>query len=62
MKTFQVGEILRLRNPALAGSAHADVEVNYRGRIDSAHSVVSPVEPGMDLAVNTAHLSKGGEA
>ena len=55
--TFQIGETLRLRNPSLAGTAHAEVAVTFRGRIDPDRSVVSPVQPGMDFEATTAHLS-----
>jgi hypothetical protein len=62
--TFQIGETLWLRNPSLAGTAHAEVAVNFRGRVDSAHSTVSPVQPGIDFDVQTSYLSRaqGNEA
>ena len=57
-ETFNVGETLWLRNPSLAGTAHAEVAVNFRGRIDSAHSVVSPATSGIDFDVQTSYLSR----
>jgi hypothetical protein len=57
--TFQIGETLWLRNPLLAGTAHAEMAVTFRGRIDADRSVVSPVQPGMDFDATTAHLFGG---